>query len=70
MRAYIQEHRTADKPFDIVTGGRVREKDTADAKELLTQHEAAGVTWWLESFWSNELTSAQSVARGGLLGTS
>lgn len=70
MRTYIQEHRTADTPFDIVTGGRAREKDGADAKQMLAQHESAGVTWWLESFWSSELSAAQSIARRGPSGIS
>ena len=65
MRAYIQGRRTADTPFDVVFGGRAREKGAAEASEMLAQYEAAGVTWWLESFWSGELSEAQSAIRRG-----
>ena len=64
MRAYIQSHRTTDAPFDVVLGGRARE--AANAAEMLAGYAAAGVTWWLESFWADEpLSEIQSVIRRG-----
>ncbi len=65
MRAYIQVHRTTDAPFDVVAGGRAHERDAADAADMLARNAAAGVTWWLESFWADELSKAQSVIRRG-----
>jgi alkanesulfonate monooxygenase SsuD/methylene tetrahydromethanopterin reductase-like flavin-dependent oxidoreductase (luciferase family) len=65
MSTYIQARRTTDTPFDIVFGGRARERDAAAATKMLAQYAEAGVTWWLESFWSGELSEAQVAIRRG-----
>jgi hypothetical protein len=63
---YVQAHRTTDAPFDVVLGGRAYERDAADAAEMLALSAAAGVTWWLESFWADvPLSTVQSVLRRG-----
>jgi hypothetical protein len=64
MRTYIQSHRMTDAPFDVVFGGRAYERDAADAAEMLARYAAAGVTWWLESFWADvPLSTVQLVIR-------
>lgn len=66
MRAYIQAHRDSDTPFDVVLGGRAYERDAAEAAALLARYAAAGVTWWLESFWADApLHTVQAVIRRG-----
>ena len=65
MSAYIQAHRTTDTPFDVVFRGRAREQDAANATEILAQYAEAGVTWWLESFWSGELSEALATIHRG-----
>jgi alkanesulfonate monooxygenase SsuD/methylene tetrahydromethanopterin reductase-like flavin-dependent oxidoreductase (luciferase family) len=47
--AYIQEHRTSDGPFDVVCSGTPL-AGSEDAQERAAAFEAAGATWWLESF--------------------
>jgi alkanesulfonate monooxygenase SsuD/methylene tetrahydromethanopterin reductase-like flavin-dependent oxidoreductase (luciferase family) len=66
MRAYVQARRTTDAPFDVALGGRARERDADDAAAMLARYAAAGVTWWLESFWADApLSIVQSVIRRG-----
>lgn len=65
MRVYVQSHRKTDAPFDVVVGGRTWEKELAVASETVAQYEAAGATWWLESFWSGELGEARAAIRRG-----
>jgi alkanesulfonate monooxygenase SsuD/methylene tetrahydromethanopterin reductase-like flavin-dependent oxidoreductase (luciferase family) len=52
MRAYIAEHRTASTPFDIVWEGETPGDDSARAQELVGPYVEAGITWWMESRWS------------------
>jgi alkanesulfonate monooxygenase SsuD/methylene tetrahydromethanopterin reductase-like flavin-dependent oxidoreductase (luciferase family) len=66
MMAYIEPYRTTPNWFDIVVGGRMYEKDPAEATELLRQYASAGVTWWLESFWADTpLDKVKSVVYQG-----
>jgi hypothetical protein len=66
MRPSIQAHRTTDAPFDVVLGGRAYEREDAEAVEMLARYAAAGVTWWLESFWADvEPSRVQAVIRRG-----
>jgi hypothetical protein len=51
MRAYIDQHRTATTPFDVVFGGRAHDLAAADRSAHVAAYAAAGVTWWLESVW-------------------
>ena len=53
MKAYIDEHRTAKTPFDIVVEGN-REGMTPDQiMETLQKWSDAGATWWIEGLWGN-----------------
>lgn len=52
MAAYVGEHRGAGGQFDIIMEGST----PAGSREQALQHVGpfvkAGITWWLESFWS------------------
>jgi hypothetical protein len=66
MMAYIETHRTTAGSFDVVVNGRMHEKPTTEAAELLRQYADAGVTWWLESFWPDTpLNKVESVVHQG-----
>jgi len=47
--SYIQEHRSNSAPFDVLYIGNLPAAGTA-AAAVSAEYEAAGVTWWLESF--------------------
>lgn len=53
MTAYIQKHRTASTPFDVILNGRAYERPAAERTHYVADYAAAGVTWWLESFWGS-----------------
>jgi hypothetical protein len=46
---YVRSHRTTDDPFDIVQSGITPGDDRAKAREIVSRHAQAGVTWWLEA---------------------
>jgi alkanesulfonate monooxygenase SsuD/methylene tetrahydromethanopterin reductase-like flavin-dependent oxidoreductase (luciferase family) len=50
MGAYLAAHGRGE--LDIVVEGSTPLDDPAQARKLLEEWEAAGATWWLESFWS------------------
>jgi alkanesulfonate monooxygenase SsuD/methylene tetrahydromethanopterin reductase-like flavin-dependent oxidoreductase (luciferase family) len=52
--AYINEHRSASGPFDVVYIGNMPE-EKAQASSIAAEYEKAGVTWWLEDYkpWSD-----------------
>ncbi|HEX8770961.1 MAG TPA: LLM class flavin-dependent oxidoreductase [Acidimicrobiales bacterium] len=52
MKAYIDEHRRASTPFDIVVEGETPGDDAAAAAEVVGPWVDAGATWWLEARWS------------------
>jgi hypothetical protein len=49
IAAYIQDHRTAGTPFDIVAG-MTPLVNNPRAAEIAREYEEAGLTWWLEYF--------------------
>ena len=51
-RAYIEEHRTLQTPFDIVVEGVTPGDDKARAQAILTPWVEAGATWWIEAQWN------------------
>jgi alkanesulfonate monooxygenase SsuD/methylene tetrahydromethanopterin reductase-like flavin-dependent oxidoreductase (luciferase family) len=66
MRAYIDKHRTATTPFEIVFQGRANDVAAADRSTHVAEYAAAGVTWWLESVWpSVALSEVQSIIHQG-----
>ncbi|HNP71428.1 MAG TPA: LLM class flavin-dependent oxidoreductase [Kouleothrix sp.] len=52
MKAFIDERRTRDTPFDIVMEG-VTPGDPARAAEQIRPYAEAGATWWLEAIWTS-----------------
>ena len=52
MRAFIDEHRDAATPFDIIVEGETPGDDPAAAHAITSTWEDAGATWWIESLWS------------------
>lgn len=66
MRAYIDTHRTATTPFEIVFQGRAHELPADERGAHTAAYEAAGVTWWLESVWpSATLNELQTIIHRG-----
>jgi hypothetical protein len=52
MKAYVEEHRTLDGPFDIVMEGSARSDDPEQMASAVRVWAERGVTWWLEAMWS------------------
>jgi alkanesulfonate monooxygenase SsuD/methylene tetrahydromethanopterin reductase-like flavin-dependent oxidoreductase (luciferase family) len=52
MKAYIDEHRTADTPFDIVVEGETPGDDANQADAIIRPYAEAGATWWIEARWT------------------
>lgn len=52
MKTYIEQHRTATGPFDIVVEGVTSRDKPEEAAAIVSQWAAAGATWWLESMWN------------------
>lgn len=51
MKTYIDEHRTATTPFDIVMEGETPGDQHEQAHEIVRPYVDAGATWWMESRW-------------------
>lgn len=51
MKAYIQERRTLDTPFDYVIEGTTPGKERQKAQDILGPWIEAGATWWIEAMW-------------------
>jgi len=52
LKRFMDEHRTARTPFDIVTGGRVFDAvQDEQERAVLRAYAAAGTTWCLENIW-------------------
>jgi alkanesulfonate monooxygenase SsuD/methylene tetrahydromethanopterin reductase-like flavin-dependent oxidoreductase (luciferase family) len=52
MKAYVEEHRKEDAPYDIVWEGVTPGDDPERASEIVRPFAEAGVTWWIESMWT------------------
>jgi len=52
MKAYVEEKRSQNTPFDIVWEGETPGEDPGRAASILRPFAEAGVTWWIESMWS------------------
>ena len=52
MRAYVEEHRKDNAPYDIVWEGVTPGDDPERASETVRPFAEAGVTWWIESMWA------------------
>jgi alkanesulfonate monooxygenase SsuD/methylene tetrahydromethanopterin reductase-like flavin-dependent oxidoreductase (luciferase family) len=66
MRAYIDAHRTATTPFEVVFGGRANDLPAAERGAHVGGYADAGVTWWLESVWPDvTLSDVQVIIQNG-----
>ena len=52
MKAYVEENRSRDTPFDIVWEGETPGDDPGRAAQIVRPFADAGVTWWIESMWT------------------
>jgi alkanesulfonate monooxygenase SsuD/methylene tetrahydromethanopterin reductase-like flavin-dependent oxidoreductase (luciferase family) len=51
MKTWIEAHREADTPYDIVVEGETPGDDPTAAAAQLSPWAEAGATWWLEAMW-------------------
>ncbi len=51
MKAFIDENRTGNTPFDIIMDGETPGDDIKKAASLIRQWTDVGVTWWVETRW-------------------
>lgn len=51
MKTYIEQHRTAAGPFDIVVEGKTPGADPRAAAGIVRPWAEAGATWWIEADW-------------------
>jgi alkanesulfonate monooxygenase SsuD/methylene tetrahydromethanopterin reductase-like flavin-dependent oxidoreductase (luciferase family) len=67
MKAYVEENRSRDTPFDIVWEGQTPGDDPGRAASIVRPFAEAGVTWWIESMWTppNELDDLRARIRQG-----
>lgn len=66
MKAFIDQHRTLDTPYDIVMEGETPGDDRAAAIEQIRPWRDSGATWWLESMWTRpDLDLVQQRIRQG-----
>src|SRR5689334_18066448 len=64
IKAYVDEHRRATTPFEILAGDSTLGKSRKRAKELVRSYVEAGATWWIEENWSNEAKIRAHVRQG------
>jgi alkanesulfonate monooxygenase SsuD/methylene tetrahydromethanopterin reductase-like flavin-dependent oxidoreductase (luciferase family) len=46
--AYVDQHRTATTPFDVVIGGGTDGEDPAGSARRTAEYAEVGATWWVE----------------------
>jgi alkanesulfonate monooxygenase SsuD/methylene tetrahydromethanopterin reductase-like flavin-dependent oxidoreductase (luciferase family) len=51
LKAFIEQERASDTPFDLVTMGYLQSMDETKQSKTLQAYSRAGVTWWLESLF-------------------
>jgi len=63
MRAFVEEHRGLDTPFDVVMEGSPRGGDPQETASAVRAWAERGVTWWLEAMWSEPNSTEDVRAR-------
>jgi alkanesulfonate monooxygenase SsuD/methylene tetrahydromethanopterin reductase-like flavin-dependent oxidoreductase (luciferase family) len=53
IKAYIEDNRELDTPFDIVVEGQTPGDDLQKAANLVSPMQDAGATWWIETLWDH-----------------
>jgi alkanesulfonate monooxygenase SsuD/methylene tetrahydromethanopterin reductase-like flavin-dependent oxidoreductase (luciferase family) len=51
MKAYVDQNREQETPFDIVVEGETSGDDRDQARDKVSLWEEAGATWWIEASW-------------------
>jgi alkanesulfonate monooxygenase SsuD/methylene tetrahydromethanopterin reductase-like flavin-dependent oxidoreductase (luciferase family) len=51
MKAFVDERRSQNAPFDIVLEGKTPGEDREKAKAIVSPYAEAGATWWVEAIW-------------------
>lgn len=67
VKAYVDDHRTADGPFDITAGGTTSgaKGERSKTRDEVAAFADAGATWWLEACFSFEAEDALKRLRLG-----
>jgi alkanesulfonate monooxygenase SsuD/methylene tetrahydromethanopterin reductase-like flavin-dependent oxidoreductase (luciferase family) len=62
--AYVKMHRERDEPFDVAFADETPLDPMASAR-IIRPYAEAGVTWWLEGIWEQDLKQARERIRVG-----
>src|SRR2546423_2050517 len=65
IKAYVDEHRTAATPFDILAGGATGSKSRKRAIDTVRPYIEAGATWWVEEMWASDEEKVRDRVRKG-----
>jgi hypothetical protein len=57
MKTYVEAHRIATTPFDIIMEGETPGDQPQQALDIVSVWAEAGATWWIESRWSEPRTA-------------
>jgi len=52
MKAYIDEYRELETPFDIIMEGETPGDKPEESAAIIQMWKNAGVTWWIEAMWN------------------
>jgi probable F420-dependent oxidoreductase len=65
--ARVRRHRTSPAPFDVAIGGESSPYGPFRRTHAMSEYEAAGVTWWMESLtdWRGTIDNMSSFVRSG-----
>ncbi len=61
LKAYVEEHRTATTPFDLIMESTMPNDPQEKSIDTIRAYAEAGVTWWLESVYKLVAPPAGSV---------
>jgi hypothetical protein len=67
IRAYIDQHRSDQAPFDLIIMGATPGNDLKAGRRKLAGYKETGLTWWLESLyrWRNSIDGMRQRIRQG-----
>ena len=63
IKGWMEAHRTASNPFEIVVEGVTDGADVDGTRDRLLPLAQAGATWWIESRWDEQETAASLLKR-------
>jgi hypothetical protein len=67
IKAYIDEHRQSQAPFDLVITGVTSGNDLKAGRKRIAGYTGTGLTWWMESLyrWRNSIDAMRQRIRQG-----